>query len=119
MVMSGSAVGERTKSRKLRIKRVNLLRAYVTQHQWRIIWGEAAPGSNCSNGQADSSQTHNLFQLAAADPHAIKGGVASRRVKIDIVAIPRPIRKERRKVCQFHPLLGLEIKKHQASRVGL
>jgi hypothetical protein len=30
MGMSGSAVGERVKSRELQIKRVNLLRAYVT-----------------------------------------------------------------------------------------
>src|SRR5262245_53930307 len=101
MGMSGSPVGERMKSRKLQVKRVNLLRAYVTQHQRRIIWGKAAPSSNCSNRQADSSQTHNLFQLAVADPHAIKGGVASRRVKIDIVAIPRPIRKVNRNLFQF------------------
>ena len=81
------------KSRKLQIKRVNFLRAHVAQHQRRVIRGQAAPGSNTADGQPGSFQTDNLLQLVVTDPNAKEGRVTSRGVKVNVVAIPRPIRK--------------------------
>jgi hypothetical protein len=91
---------------------MNLPRADITEYHWRVIECSAGPESSCGSSRRPL-YTRRILHSMVADTDRDGCGFFSGTKNLEVLPVPRPIRKPVQVLYGFPPALRLKVEEHE------